>query len=104
MCLPHQQPLGFPTVPTAQVSSSNVKITFVCSLLGYVMVITTVAMAPMENFTCAVRGEEWSEREQCCLAKLQCFYEEPVVLEAVVQFLSTGRMICFPVISLSLRA
>lgn len=58
MCLPHQQLLAFPMVPTAQLLCSNVKIMFVSSRLGYVMAIMTVAMVPMKNFICAVRGRE----------------------------------------------
>lgn len=74
VCLPHQQPLAFPMVPTAQLSSLNVKTTSVCSHLGSVMAITTVAMAPTKNCTCAVRGMGWSEGEQCCLAKPPWFF------------------------------
>lgn len=57
MCLP-QQLLAFPMVHTAQLLCSNVKIMLVSSRLGYVMVITTVAMVLMKSFICAVRGRE----------------------------------------------
>lgn len=43
-------------VHTAQLLCLNVKITSVFSHFGYVMVTTTVAMVPMKNFICAVRG------------------------------------------------
>lgn len=59
MCLfPPQQPLAFPMVHTAQLLCLNVKIMPVSSHIGYVMVTTTVAMALMKNFICAVRRRE----------------------------------------------
>lgn len=58
MCasLPPQQLLAFPTAPTAQLPCLSVKTTCVSSRFGSATEKTTVSMALMRSFTCAVRG------------------------------------------------
>lgn len=52
-----QQPLAFPTAPTAQLPCLSVKTTCASSRFGSATEKMTVSMALMRNSTCAVRGE-----------------------------------------------
>jgi hypothetical protein len=58
---------------TAQLLCSNVKTMFVSRHFGYVMGITTVAMALMKNFICAVRGREMDRMEVALSGKTLLF-------------------------------
>lgn len=78
---PLKQPLAFPMVRTAQLLCSNVKITFVSSYLGYVMVMTTVAMDLMKNVTCAVRQRNGVLGSGGVWQNSNASYVERVILE-----------------------